>query len=143
MTRRRTRSANYAISEIWSTSAHFTSARYGKHCSSQARQTEQETCEEEAEMSGWFSPTLHQVRSHLVHWGVSGWCFVEASISRQSRKGCRSCHLCERASSLFLLVPLVHFGANLVLATSHRNLKSSCCLRVDTSAILVTLFPSL
>ena len=28
-----------------------------------------------------------------------------------------SCHLCERASSLFLHVPQVLFGANLVLAT--------------------------
>ena len=48
------------------------------------------------------SPTLHQVRSHLVHWGggdgsgrwvgrmgttspQSGWCFVEVSISGQRR----------------------------------------------------------
>ena len=55
----------------WSTSAHFASAPYAKYCSPQARQTDQETREEEAEMSGWVSPLPPCTKSDPT-WGAEG-----------------------------------------------------------------------
>ena len=66
------RGARIAHPPRWSTPAHSTSAPYAKYCPSQARQTEQEDLRGGSgdERLGQPPPTLHQVRSDLVHWEV-------------------------------------------------------------------------